>query len=411
MYPLNAILVGCNEGASPQVRRELERQTVRIETECPDVAHLVKYERMAADRPERSALTWTGGAGRQPKRRLYVMHLKAPQDFRELQWLSSTLAGQPILALMEGADEKMTVIQAMREGASQVVMLPLESDDFEAALNRIAQQFRTSASEAKVFAVSGINGGCGATTVAINLAYEMAHLHQIHCLLAELSPQMGAFATYLNVQPQYTITDLFRDLERQGAYAVQKALTHIADNLDILAGPHEAIDRSSVTVPEVMQLIECTRRLAEVVILDVPCTFDALYFETLAAADQIVLVAEQKVLSMRTLKLLRDALARSPAPRPQHLVINRYDPKLPGLSVAELERLLDVPKMQTISNDGTAVNAALNHGRPLRLETPHSPVLADLDALARTLLNIGAPTQAAKGSGLFGQLRRAISRK
>src|SRR5262249_18244738 len=150
-----------------------------------------------------------------------------------------------------------------------------------------AQQFSPSAAGSGVIAVCGINGGCGATAVAINLAYELAGSGPGRCVLAELTPQMGAFATYLDVRPPFTTRGLRRDVATQGLYAVQKALTRVADNLDVLAGPHEVIAPAEVDPRAVLQLVECTRRLAGRVILDVPCTFDPLVFHTLAAADQL----------------------------------------------------------------------------------------------------------------------------
>ena len=47
-----------------------------------------------------------------------------------------------------------------------------------------------------------------------------------------------------------------------------------------------------------------------VALFDVPCTYDDMYFETLAIADQVVLVGEQKIPSIRTLKLVCEALTR-----------------------------------------------------------------------------------------------------
>jgi pilus assembly protein CpaE len=410
MYPLSVILVNCSADTLSQLRRELEGQRVHVEAECADTAALIQYEREAANRTNRMVPEWTGSSasGGTEQRRLYVIELKLARDLLELRWIANTFVGQPILVIMPGGREDLTVIHAMREGAAQVVLLPLQSEDFEAALNRIGQQFAPPASNTNVIAVCGINGGCGATTVAINLAYEMAHLYQVRCILAELSPQVGAFATYLNVEPQFTTRELFRDIERQGVYAVQKALTRVGDNLEILAGPHRVMAPLEVNPQGVLQLIECIRRLAGAVVLDVPCTFDPLFFHTVESADQLVLVAEQKVLSLRTLKLLREALSRSAAPRPQHLLINRYDPKIQGFTAPELEKILGVPKLLTVRNDWAAVSDALNHGRPLRLEAPQSRALADLDALAAALRGADDSPRPQKASGLYRQLRRAI---
>ena len=79
--------------------------------------------------------------------------------------------------------------------------------------------------------------------------------------------------------------------------------------------------------------------------LDVPCTYNDLYFEVLANAGQVVLVCEQKVPSIRALKLVREALGRADADDSEFLVINRYDPKVQGFTVADLAKLLQVSSM------------------------------------------------------------------
>ena len=56
----------------------------------------------------------------------------------------------------------------------QVVALPVDRDDLHQALNVIALQFCKKAHERQVFAVTGAAGGSGATTIAVNLAFEIA---------------------------------------------------------------------------------------------------------------------------------------------------------------------------------------------------------------------------------------------
>ena len=57
-----------------------------------------------------------------------------------------------------------------------------------------------------------------------------------------------------------------------------------------------------------MKLIELSRHLAEVVVLDVPCSYDELFFRSLSAADVVVLVVEQKVSSVRGARMVCETL-------------------------------------------------------------------------------------------------------
>src|SRR5262249_43669433 len=188
------------------------------------------------------------------------------------------------------------------------------------------------------------------------------------------------------------------DWARLTTQGVRPALAGVARGLDVLPGPYLDITPGPVSPRHVYQLIELCRRLASVVILDVPCAFDDLQFETLALADQVVLVGVQSVSSMRTLKMVRDTLEREEGIRGQRLVINRYEPSLQGFSAAELAKFLQTPQVLTVANDYASVMASVHHGKPLRLAVPHSRALNDIHALADSLLdgNEQMPADAAR---------------
>jgi pilus assembly protein CpaE len=248
------------------------------------------------------------------------------------------------------------------------------------------------------------------TTLAVNLAYEIAHLLDRRCILADLSLTVGMVATSLNVEPRYTMQDLLADVGRVDVDLVRRVLHKVTDNLSILAGPGKIIAPPPNPAQDVLHVIQLLEQLTDVVVLDVPCTYNDLYFEVLASAGQVVLVCEQKVPSIRSLKLVREALGRADAADREYVVINRYDPRVQGFAVADLARLLQVRAWYPIDNDWAAVVASGNHGVPLRLQAPQSGVLKGIDALARTLLALDVqPAAKGKDVGVFGRMRRAFS--
>src|SRR5205823_10724105 len=234
--------------------------------------------------------------------------------------------------------------------------------------------------------VSGVTGGCGATVLAVNLAYEIASQYGRNVILSELSLQIGKLAAYLDINPEHTTFDLLNDGERVDPQMIQRAMVHVSDRLDVLAGEYRAITPVQASAASVIRLVDYCRSLANVAIFDVPCTYDDMYFETLAIADHVVLVGEQKIPSIRTLKLVCEALSRIDGARKLHIIINRYDPRMPGFGADRLKALLEVEDILTVCNDYAAVMASINHGRPLRQEAPKSPALADLNRVVQQLL-------------------------
>jgi hypothetical protein len=147
-----------------------------------------------------------------------------------LQRLSGTFVSQPILVILAERADPGLVFKAMRAGATQVVTLPLQIEDFKDALNCIALQFNQSRASLKVIAFTGASGGYGVTSVALNAAYEIAFQHKRGAILVECLQQMGMVETYLDLKPKYTVRDLLKFGPNLDSHAVRNSLTHIADH-------------------------------------------------------------------------------------------------------------------------------------------------------------------------------------
>lgn len=382
------VLVGVEDALQAPLRDALRQRSAEPAAVCPD---------LAAARAEARA--------RAGDAHLFIVRVADGEDPARLASLTGGAPGQPVMALLPPGSDLTALLAAQRAGAAQVVLLPWQADDFLRALDCLAVQFAPPAREARVLAVCGVSGGAGATTLALNLAFELVSPRR-NVLLVELARQVGTLATYLNIEPPLTVHHLLADASQLTAPGVRQALTSVAPGLDVLVGPYQDISPGAASPRHVYQLVELCRRLASVVVLDVPCAFDDLQFETLALADQVVLVGVQSISSVRTLKMVRDTLEREEGLRGQRLVINRYEPAMPGFSAARLAELLREPQVHTVANDYPSVMSALNHGKPLQLAARHSRVLKDVRALAESLAGMPALPPSDQGDRLAKALGR-----
>ena len=238
--------------------------------------------------------------------------------------------------------------------------------------------------DATVVAVTGTSGGTGASTIALNLAYEIALLKKVPCILIELSLRRGVMAEMLDISPESTISTLLGASTPLNISTVRQALTKYADNLFVLTGPYRGIELGEFDLTRVVQLIDLAKKLASVLILDIPCTFDDHYFQSLAVAHQIVLVAEQTVPSIRGAHIMCEAL-RNPPP---FLVINRYDPANPDSAADRLRKILRARELATVVTDESVVDAT-NNGLPIRLQDCYCCALADVDRIVHSLVSVG----------------------
>jgi pilus assembly protein CpaE len=400
MYPLKTVLINFSEHGIASFREALEDAQVSIEAVFADVNRAVEK------------WTWNDSDSR-----LALFYIESMQDVKDLECLKRAF-NWPVLAVVDAPRDQIAtlLILANRAGAAQVVALPLDPDDLRAGLDAICREHGYHGTEGRSVAVTGVTGGCGATTVAINLADCVAFHHQRHCALVELAMQKGMLATYLNVDPKYVLPDLLQPGIKLDQHVVRQALTRIADNFDIVSGAHMQITPVQVTTPDLLRLIEHFRRAADVLVLDVPWTGDDQFVQSLSAASHVVLVAEQNLPSLRSLKLVLDMLGRSDLARKAggvlvEAVVNRYDPRSRDFPLERVREVLGVPNLVTVANDYPSVNASVNRGEPLRLGAPKSRALADIVALTNKLFGAPeAPPAPASGRwNLLGRLARVFS--
>ncbi len=389
MYPFKIVLIGDDEHLLPHVRRELLNQSAEVDAEFRNISSAIEQLKLHHD-----------------DTRLFVIHLNDLSHDDQLKQLSGTFAGRPILVLMNGGADSSSILNVMRHGGSQVVMLPLSIAEFTEALNSILVQFGHLANRTRVIAVTGGHGGAGSTSVAINLAYEVAQQYQLDTILLELQLNVGVLGAFLQIEPQHTTEELLAMGHAVDLYAIKNALVPFGDRLSLLSGPLHPKAPGHVETALVTNLIRNAGHLAGVVILDVPSTMDDLQMEILGSADNVLLVAEQTIPSLQmTLELMRLGLqSHSPT-----VVINRFDSSLEGFDVHHLKQVLGVDDLRTIVDDSPGFHAAVNQGQPLRLASPKSPAIADIDTLAENVLDIRNHGRPGKyHQGIFSQLTHLL---
>jgi pilus assembly protein CpaE len=392
MYPLPIVLLGIGEELMPTLRRELWNGSAEVESEFQSAYMAIDCLRHYKNQP-----------------RLLVVRTGADLQAEAISRLAATLRGWPILALVPG-DGGEEFLRVNRAGAVQVLALPLDASDLQQALGVIGAQFDRGSLELHVFAVTSAAGGSGATTIAANLAYELAEQIGRSTILAELTQQMGSLASMFDLQPRVTLPHLIREIHRVDDYLVEKTLVPFTERLRILAGPDELGAPRSAEPEDLVKIVECLRKLADLTVLDLPGTFDELEFEVLRACDKVIVVGTQNVRSIKSLRLLCESLPGERLVHSLWVVLNRYNPDVKGFTCGEVKDMLGVARVLTVADDSRVVQLSVNKGGPLRRVAPGTPILHDLGALIDDLMGLDRRTSRMSRPGLFGRMLNALTR-
>jgi pilus assembly protein CpaE len=392
MNSLPVVLVGIDEGLVPVLRNELTNAAVQVECEFHSALMAIDCLRHYKKQPK-----------------LLMVQVGADCEAETIRRLTTDLSGWPIMALLP-SQRTEDILRINRAGALQVVPLPLDPLDLQQAFSVIASQADRDSLDRHVLAVTGAAGGSGATTVAVNLAYEIAERLGRATILAELTLQMGSLASMLDVQPRFTLPHLIREIHRVDDFLVEKALVSVTERLRILAGSQELNSVASVIPNHLVKIVGCLKALTEVTVVDMPGTFDELEFEVLKACDQVIVVANQTIPSIKSLRLVCESLSEERVVHSLWVVLNRYDPSMKGFTCDDIKDMLGIARVLTIANDSHAANLAVNKGRPLRLVAPRTRMLSDLDRLMYELLGCEDQSLERNGQGFFGRVLSAIKR-
>jgi pilus assembly protein CpaE len=392
MYPFRAVIVGSSEAERTTIRRDVTNLSVGIEYECDDMDQAIGQRPLLKD-----------------AKCFFLVKVNSSANMDQLARLNQVFIGKPIVALLNGDSDLSAVLHIQRAGAAQVLLFPFHSEDLRAALATVARQFGCATTSAKVIAVLGASEGCGSTTLAINLSDAIASAHNKSCILVELSLHLGRLGFYLDIEPSVTVSDLLAGSNALEVSAVSRALVRVADRFQVVVGPHHSVDRRAIAPARVLSLLGIVRQMAEVVILDMPYTFDDLYFDSLYLADEVVMVAQPTPPSIGALKVVSEAVAQRAIGATQHLVINCYGPRAKEFTETQLRTALAAERIWTIANDPAAFEAAVNIGQPLHQKSPTSRAWPGITALARDLIGLDesiAPKRAASWPSRVTELFR-----
>jgi pilus assembly protein CpaE len=254
----------------------------------------------------------------------------------------------------------------------------------------------------QVVSVCGARGGCGATTVAVNLAVQLAATSRGHVALLDLHLRGGNAGLMLGVRPGTGLRVALEQPDRVDALFLDRVGIPIGDRLRLIAAEEPMESLPAPTEAGLRQVLEMLRHRFNHVVIDLPMPPGAAERAALAASRQTVLVLGPDIAGIRDALALRKLIAGCGSSQTT-LVLNRsgmpggLKPKLveEGLGGAPDVVLPDLPKQ---------LPRAANLGRPAAPEVPAlrramAPLMQEISALP------GAPAAPGLLARLFGRAR------
>lgn len=300
------------------------------------------------------------------------------------------------------------LMNAMRAGVREVIPWSASQEALQSALVRIMHKRgkQPAANEGKVFAFLSCKGGSGATFLAANFAYVLAHEFGKRVALIDLNLQFGDAAMFVSEShPPSNLAELAQQIHRLDGSLLAASMLQVTPDFHVLAAPDNPEHAVDVRREHLDAIVRLARQNYDFVIVDLPRTLNAISVQVLDLADTIFPVMQLTLPFVRDGKRLLTVFRSLDYPRSKvRVIVNRHE-KGGEFTVQDLEKAIDMKVSYVVPNSYQAAAASVNLGVPIARASRGDPISKYLVEMGREFA--AEESQAANG----GWLARVFSRK
>ena len=249
--------------------------------------------------------------------------------------------------------------------------------------------------EGRIITVFAAKGGCGKTTLSINLAVALARGTGQQVCVVDLDLAFGDVAVSVQLDPARTVVDALPMAGHLDITGAASLLTRYRPGLDMLLAPVTPGDAEKIPPALVGELLAVLRGMFDYVVVDTPAQFSEHVLTAMDASAHLVLLTTPDVPAVKNLRVALDMMDLLSYPREaRSVVLNRSDSRV-GLSLEDVERVVRCPIVAQVPSS-RAVPVSINTGTPITLASSGHPVSQAITSFARhRLLNGPQPAPAA----------------
>ena len=313
----------------------------------------------------------------------------------------------PELPLVLVADTlDMSVLRtALRIGFADVVDAPVDRLKIDGMLELIDDQVQKAvlkeakARIGKIVTIMSPKGGAGKTMTTANVALQLAMWGDPgRVVIVDADLQFGDICIAMQIDPIHTIVEAAADLDQLDDELLESLLSTHESGLRVLAAPLEPSLADKVSTQVVVRVLGMLKRMFDYGVIDTAPFLDEPVLSILERSDDVLLVVEMDLPSVKNAKLALDTLKLLKFPLGKiKLVLNRMNSKA-RLDIGELERSLELEVQAAVSSD-KLVPRAVNEGEPVVSLYPRSRVAKDLRGVARLVVDEESTPDIAEGEG------------
>jgi pilus assembly protein CpaE len=259
-----------------------------------------------------------------------------------------------------------------------------------------------AAPRGRVVTVFGSRGGVGGTTVAVNLAWLLAHEAGRKVALVDLDLRLGTVALSLDLEPTHGLREVLESPDRIDSLFVSSAMARASETLCVLSAEEPLGDHLRIDPAAFDALTADLRANFDWIVVDAPRAANIPEDRILAHADKVVLVSDRSLAGMRDAVRLAGWIKSSTSRAELSVVVNKAGMHAKAeVPRADFERGIETKIAQELPFDPKTAGAASNAGRPIAVAAKGSAVAKGLRQLCAGFATAEKSARAKPSLGLF----------
>jgi pilus assembly protein CpaE len=254
-----------------------------------------------------------------------------------------------------------------------------------------------------VLPVHGLAGGVGATSFAVNLAWELATISKTDaprvCLI-DLDFQYGSVATYLDLPRRDQVFEILSDTGAIDSDAFVQSMLTFNDRLHVFTSPADMLPLDFVGPEDIGRLLAMARGNFDYVVVDMPKTIVQWTETVLSSAHVYFALLELDMrCAQNALRLVRALKAENLPHEKLRFALNRAPgfTDLSGKSRAKrLAESLSIEIEVMLPDGSRQVTQSNDHGLPLAETAAKNPLRKEIQKLAKQIHDLNKAVETAR---------------
>lgn len=254
-------------------------------------------------------------------------------------------------------------------------------------LEKLSESTSTSLTHSgKTILVFSAKGGCGKTTLSVNLAQALALDPSTSVCIVDLDLQFGDVAVALQVEPVKNISNIL-NINNIDQLSLKSVLQSKEPNLDLLLAPNNPADVERIDAGLALAILTNLKSMYDYIVIDSPPAFTDVILKAFDLADAYLLLTTLDMPAIKNLRVTLQTLQALGLPEELgFVVLNRSNSKA-GLTPQDVEAAVEKEIFAKIP-DSITVPATTNKGLTIVKKYPRHKVSREILRISTEMRSI-----------------------